>query len=312
MTDRPDPRVTEQAVAQLPVLGAAPGAGWAAGNLAVWLTRLGLPVDVPAEIAEPFRLTLEGRYGEAAAWWHLAGDPFSEAMAWTDSAEVDDRVRGVTQLDHLGAVGTADRLRVALRQEGHATVPQRPRVSTRANPGGLTNRQLDVARLVARGMSNNEIAARLYISPKTADHHVSAILAKLACPTGALSPCRPTSWAWPDPTQPSGAGEPVLARHRCRLALATVATREERVRRVATPHARRVVRQWLAGVVFLVLEHRCGSPPTAALTTVLHSPGATTPPAANVPIRVSVRRSPEVGRVDAASRWPCRTRTSPR
>jgi len=54
--------------------------------------------------------------------------------------------------------------------------------STRANPGGLTNRQLDVARLVARGLSNNEIAGRLYISPKTADHHVSAILAKLGLP----------------------------------------------------------------------------------------------------------------------------------
>ncbi|HRD64360.1 MAG TPA: LuxR C-terminal-related transcriptional regulator, partial [Nocardioides sp.] len=70
----------------------------------------------------------------------------------------------------------------ALRQEGLATVPQRPRESTRANPGGLTNRQLDVARLVARGLSNNEIANRLYISPKTADHHVSAILAKLELP----------------------------------------------------------------------------------------------------------------------------------
>ena len=61
-------------------------------------------------------------------------------------------------------------------------MPQRPRSSTRANPGGLTNRQLDVARLVAMGLSNNEIATRLYISPKTADHHVSAVLAKLGLP----------------------------------------------------------------------------------------------------------------------------------
>jgi len=178
MTERPDPRV-DTAVAELPVLGAAPGAGWAAGNLAIWLARLGRPVDVPADVAEPFRLTLAGRYADAASRWNLAGDPFAEAMAWTDSADPADRVKGVALLDRLGAVGTADRLRVVLRQEGVATVPQRPRVSTRANPGGLTNRQLDVARLVARGLSNNEIAARLYISPKTADHHVSAVLAKL-------------------------------------------------------------------------------------------------------------------------------------
>jgi DNA-binding CsgD family transcriptional regulator len=77
---------------------------------------------------------------------------------------------------------TADRHRVALRQEGNVTAPRRPRVSTSAYPAGLTNRQLDVARLVAGGHSNAEIASRLYISPKTADHHVSAILTKLALP----------------------------------------------------------------------------------------------------------------------------------
>jgi len=63
-----------------------------------------------------------------------------------------------------------------------ASVPQRPRESTRANPGGLTNRQFEVARLLAKGLSNNEIAEHLYISAKTADHHVSAILAKLDVP----------------------------------------------------------------------------------------------------------------------------------
>jgi DNA-binding NarL/FixJ family response regulator len=103
-------------------------------------------------------------------------------MAWTDSASPEDRVKGIRSLDSIGAVGTADRLRVVLRQEGSVVVPQRPRESTRANPAGLTNRQLEVARLVARGLSNSEIAAQLFISPKTADHHVSAILTKLAVP----------------------------------------------------------------------------------------------------------------------------------
>ncbi|CAM3801102.1 AAA family ATPase [Smaragdicoccus niigatensis] len=178
MTDRVDERVSEIAVAELPRLASAPGAGWAAGNLAVWLRRVELAVPDVA-VAEPYRLSLGGHFAEAASWWHLAGDPFSEAMCWTDSPATDDRVRGVALLDRLGAVGTADRLRVALRQGGLTVLPQRPRGTTRANPGGLTNRQLDVARLIARGLSNNEIAARLYISPKTADHHVSAILMKL-------------------------------------------------------------------------------------------------------------------------------------
>lgn len=54
-----------------------------------------------------------------------------------------------------------------------------PRSTTRQNPFGLTNRQVDVLGLLMANLSNNEIAGRLVISPKTVDHHVSAILAAL-------------------------------------------------------------------------------------------------------------------------------------
>jgi len=100
-------------------------------------------------------------------------------MTLGDAPDPGLRVRGIELLDRLGAIGTADRRRIELRSEGVAQVPQRPRASTRANPSGLTNRQLDVAKLVARGFTNAEIASRLFISPKTADHHVSAVLTKL-------------------------------------------------------------------------------------------------------------------------------------
>ena len=43
----------------------------------------------------------------------------------------------------------------------------------------LTSRELEVLRLVAEGRSNGQIAAQLFISPKTASVHVSNILAKL-------------------------------------------------------------------------------------------------------------------------------------
>ena len=61
-------------------------------------------------------------------------------------------------------------------------MPVRPTGATSTNPGGLTNRQLEVARLLARGYTNSEIAAEAFISPKTAEHHVSAVLAKLGLP----------------------------------------------------------------------------------------------------------------------------------
>jgi DNA-binding NarL/FixJ family response regulator len=50
-------------------------------------------------------------------------------------------------------------------------------------PPGLTTRQQEILGLLRDGLSNAEIARRLFISPKTVEHHVSAVLAKMAAPT---------------------------------------------------------------------------------------------------------------------------------
>jgi len=49
----------------------------------------------------------------------------------------------------------------------------------REGPAGLTQREVEVLRLLARGLSNKEIAARLLISPKTVGNHVEHIYAKI-------------------------------------------------------------------------------------------------------------------------------------
>jgi DNA-binding NarL/FixJ family response regulator len=46
----------------------------------------------------------------------------------------------------------------------------------------LTSRQIEVLRLIGEGLTNAELADRLYLSAKTVDHHVSAILTKLDVP----------------------------------------------------------------------------------------------------------------------------------
>jgi DNA-binding NarL/FixJ family response regulator len=58
-------------------------------------------------------------------------------------------------------------------------VPARRRSTTLVNPAGLTERQLDVLRLLEGGFTNTELAEQLYLSVRTVDHHVSAILSKL-------------------------------------------------------------------------------------------------------------------------------------
>jgi DNA-binding NarL/FixJ family response regulator len=79
----------------------------------------------------------------------------------------------------LGAEPAADRLRERMRRAGVRRVPARPRAATRSAPAQLTRRQLEALALLEDGLSNAEIARRLFISEKTAGHHVSAILQKL-------------------------------------------------------------------------------------------------------------------------------------
>ena len=62
-------------------------------------------------------------------------------------------------------------------------MPRGPRPATRENPAQLTARELEVLTLVADGLRNRDIAERLFLSTKTVDHHVSAILRKLGART---------------------------------------------------------------------------------------------------------------------------------
>ena len=70
-------------------------------------------------------------------------------------------------------------IRRRLRALCVSRIPRGPRAATRENPAQLTARQVEVVGLLAAGLTNGEIAQELVISPKTAGHHVSAILDKL-------------------------------------------------------------------------------------------------------------------------------------
>jgi DNA-binding CsgD family transcriptional regulator len=73
----------------------------------------------------------------------------------------------------LGALPGADRARSLLRRLGVRTAGG-PQVKA-----GLSRREEDVARLVGLGLSNDQIAERLFLSPRTIEHHITSILRKL-------------------------------------------------------------------------------------------------------------------------------------
>jgi DNA-binding NarL/FixJ family response regulator len=86
---------------------------------------------------------------------------------------IEDAHAALAVFDRLGARSHADSAAALLRALG-----ARPRSAIRSAEL-LTVREREVFELLVLGLSNPEIAARLYISRKTAAHHVSSLLAKL-------------------------------------------------------------------------------------------------------------------------------------
>ncbi|HEX2188602.1 MAG TPA: AAA family ATPase [Longimicrobiaceae bacterium] len=156
---------------------------WFTGELLCWLARAGEPVEAPEYVGRPFALQLAGRWAEAADEWRRRGCPYEAAQALAESAEPEDLRAALAGFERLGARPAAQRTHRRLRELGVRGVPRGPRPSTRDNPAGLTRREAEVARLLAEGLRNAEIARRLFLSPKTVDHHVSRVLAKLGVHT---------------------------------------------------------------------------------------------------------------------------------
>lgn len=148
---------------------------WNRGAVLRWL-RQG-PRPAHREVAPPFAAELAGEWQEAAALWEGLGCPFDHALALARSGDGDALATAAEIFDGIKAHAAAARCRVDLRALGR-TAPRAPGRATREHPNGLTRRESEVADLLVQGLSDSAIAAQLVISRRTAEHHVSSILAK--------------------------------------------------------------------------------------------------------------------------------------
>ncbi|MDX6277486.1 MAG: hypothetical protein QOJ72_1614 [Nocardioidaceae bacterium] len=155
---------------------------WKTGELAWWLHVAGVERPLPGPIAEPYALMLAGDHRGAAEAWRIIGSPFWAARALSRSDDPDDAREAWKILDELGAAGVLQAMLRDRRSRGQS-VPRGPRASSSDNTAGLTVREHEVLLLLAEGMTNAEIAERLFLSTKTVGHHVSAVLRKLEAPT---------------------------------------------------------------------------------------------------------------------------------
>ncbi|MFY9931052.1 MAG: AAA family ATPase [Streptosporangiaceae bacterium] len=148
-------------------------------GLMYWRWRAGLETEVPVTHGDPYALEMAGKWARAAESWATIGCPYESALALASSDDEAGLRRALTELQRLGAQPAVGIVTRRLHERGVRGVPRGPRRVTQHNPANLTAREIEVLALIAEGLRNTDVAERLFLSPKTVDHHVSAILRKL-------------------------------------------------------------------------------------------------------------------------------------
>ncbi len=148
-------------------------------RLAVWERRLRGECFPASPPPGPWATWLLGEFTATATHWDRLGCGYDAAMALQDSDCAEHLRDAIARFEALGADAAVRHTRQRMKDLGLRGVPSGSRASTRGHPLGLTRREDEVLVLLCEGLTNDEIAARLVVSTRTVDHHVSAVLGKL-------------------------------------------------------------------------------------------------------------------------------------
>jgi DNA-binding CsgD family transcriptional regulator len=169
-------REVESALAEIHARGSDPG--WAGLRLAAWAAVLGIEGRPDERMAAPHAAMVQRDWQGAADAFGAVGWTYDRALMLSLLDDEEALAEALEIARGLGAEPLVGRVMRRMRELG-LRIPAGPREATRANPAGLTARQLEVLELLVQGLTNAEIAERLVVSPRTAEHHVAAVLRKL-------------------------------------------------------------------------------------------------------------------------------------
>jgi ATP/maltotriose-dependent transcriptional regulator MalT len=153
------------------------GPPWPSGALAFWWWKLGRVEEVPDQVFSFYRPIVEGDWQRGAEFWASRNAPYDQALALMHGDD-DAAMQALRIFEDLGADAAAAKVRRVLLDRG-VKVSRGSARATRKHAAGLTARQAEVLDLLAEGLSNVEIADRLFVSHRTVENHVAAVLMKL-------------------------------------------------------------------------------------------------------------------------------------
>jgi DNA-binding CsgD family transcriptional regulator len=151
--------------------------GWWNAELTWWLQVAGTPAEPQAGFAQ----AVAGGWRAAADGFRDLGLPYHRALALAESPEEAPLREALEIAGSFDARPLGRLVARRLRALGARNIPRQR--SGSADRGPLSPREREVLTLLAEGLRDAEIAARLHVSERTVHHHVSAVLRKLAAPS---------------------------------------------------------------------------------------------------------------------------------